>query len=178
MLQVSNFFPISPTSVWGLVQIIQSDLVLFFSESLLMWAPVTLLQRKDCRFWQWVTLEPGVKDSLVRTRIRLLQHWMVGTVMIDLECIDQLRQSYSLPSLLPTPTGLEWWEVSFDLETLLTQAFLSGCVTVLPTQRHLITSLHRLHFNNDFLFFFFFYTQLWKPTLCIKHRYALVNLIR
>lgn len=43
------------------------------------------LQTGDCRFWQeWVTLEPRVKDSLVRTWIRLLLQWMVGTAMIDL----------------------------------------------------------------------------------------------
>lgn len=29
------------------------------------------------------------------------------------ECIDQLRQSFCLPSLSSIPTGLNWWEVSF-----------------------------------------------------------------
>lgn len=108
------FPPISPMSIWGLVQIVLSDLVLFSSVSLLMWAAATLLQRKNCRFWQeWVTLEQGVKDSLVRTWIRLLQHWMVGTAMIDLVSVLINLDSYCLPSLLSSPAGLKWWEVSF-----------------------------------------------------------------
>lgn len=61
-----------------------------------------------------MTLELGVKDSFGQNLDKVAPARDGGdSDDRSRECIDQLRQSYCLPSLLSTPTGLKGWKVSF-----------------------------------------------------------------